>query len=80
MTVVHLNGDGTDLTKPNAHAIALLEATLERAKSGEICGVGIVALHRDNSSSWWTGGQIGTFGLLGTCDMIKYSIMEVLQS
>jgi len=80
MTVVSISGDGSDMSKPNEEIVALLEGILERAKSGDICGVGVIALHNDSASSYWIKGLIGTYGLLGVCDMVKSEIMEVLQS
>jgi len=78
MSVVSINGDHKDMSQPNSKAIGLLEDMLERAKSGEIVGVGITVLHYDHSSSWWVAGNVGTYGMLGALDMVKNELLGVL--
>jgi hypothetical protein len=77
--VVSLTGDpvpGADL-EPNAGAIALLEDLLERARAGEVIGVGAVTLHSDRLTSWHLSGRCGGYGMVGAASMLHLAVAAV---
>jgi hypothetical protein len=60
-----------DEGEPNEVLIAFLREMLERAESGEIQGVGMVALHADRTANWHVAGLVGGLALLGASTLLQ---------
>lgn len=75
-TVTSLNGGPVGVLAPNEDAIELLEDMLERAKSGDIVGVAVCALHYDAAASYSVAGLVGGYSLLGALEMAKAELIE----
>jgi hypothetical protein len=63
--VVTIYGDDCDPRIASEQVIALLEDALQRAKSGEIVGVAIAAVHFDKSTGRNAAGQYNCCSLIG---------------
>jgi 1,4-dihydroxy-2-naphthoyl-CoA synthase len=60
----------------NSAAVEVLEDALERARSGEIVGVGIVMADHDGRACFSLGGLIGGFADLGAAYTMARAIQE----
>jgi hypothetical protein len=63
--------------EPNAGAIKALEYVLERARAGEVIGVGVIALHADRLSSWRVGGLVGSHSMVGAATMLQAHLVQL---
>ena len=57
--------------------VAFLENVLERARAGEVIGVGVAALHNNFEASYAVVGGVGGYSMLGALDMIRAEIVEI---
>lgn len=67
----------TSQREPNALCISALERALEKARSGEIIGVGLVELYHDTSSNYALGGRVGSYTMLGAATMMVGRLTEI---
>ncbi len=58
----------------NDSCVKALEEALERARAGQIAGVGIVLLWPDNPSAYSLGGRIGGYTMLGAAQQLVHRI------
>ncbi|WP_454917436.1 hypothetical protein [Xanthobacter sediminis] len=75
--VVAIRGGPTGQPEPNPTCIATLEEWLERARSGEIVGVALAALHHDGVGSYAVGGRVGGYSMLGALEMACAELVKV---
>ncbi len=61
----------------NLECIEQLGGVLERAKSGEICGVALVAMNKDRTTSNLLVGHVGGFGMVGRIEMLKSTLLTL---
>jgi|WetSurMetagenome_2_1015567.scaffolds.fasta_scaffold00090_60 hypothetical protein len=72
-----LNGDVIDLRQANESVVLRLEDLLERAKSGEIIGLGVVAVYYDLATSHCTVGAVGVKAV-GEMTLMMHETMGTL--
>jgi 1,4-dihydroxy-2-naphthoyl-CoA synthase len=60
----------------NAAAVEVLEEALERARSGEVVGVGIVMADHDGRACFSLGGLIGGYADIGSAYTMAREIQE----
>ena len=75
--VVAISGGPIGTPEPNELCVTTLEDWLERARSGEIVGVSLAALHHDGLSSWAVGGKIGGHAMIGALEMARSELVKV---
>lgn len=75
--VVSISGGAVPTRDPNATCFAVLTKWLEMAKSGEIVGVAMAALHHDGCGSWAVGGTVGGYSMLGALEIAKADLLEI---
>ena len=77
--VVSLNGDPiVQPGEPQADVIEQLEAALEMARSGEIIGVVMVAVHSDECTSSCRRG-FSNRRTVGELEIVKANLVDVLR-
>jgi hypothetical protein len=69
-------GGPSTTRESNAAAVEVLEDALERARSGEIVGVGIVMADHDGRACFSLGGLIGGYADLGAAYTMARAIQE----
>lgn len=62
-------------SEPNQNCIEMLEAALERARSGETTGAVVVEQCEDNTSCWNWGGLCGSFSMIGAMQVAQASLV-----
>lgn len=75
--VTSLTGAPVPTMVPNESAIELLEEMLERARSGDVVGVCITAVHADKCGSYCMAGLVGGYSILGALEMAKAELIDV---
>lgn len=79
--VHHILGDYELLDgKPNEKFVMMLEAMLERAKSGDIVGMGAVIMHPDMKASYVLGGTVGGYSMVGALQVLEKELVDVATS
>lgn len=63
--------------EPNEELIAALERWLDAARSGEVQGMGFVALHADMVSSRDIAGVLGGYGMIGAAFALAGDLQAV---
>lgn len=72
-----LFGNTTVDHEPNATCIAECKRLLEAAQAGEVVGVAVVRLHKDNMASYSLAGIAGGFSMLGAAEMVKSELVMI---
>lgn len=75
--IVEIYG-GVAKQEPNLATIAALEEALERAKAGEVVGVGIVYLEHDGAGGYMLSGRVGGFSMLGASQIMSAELTRVV--
>jgi hypothetical protein len=75
--ITSINGATISTGEPNEIAVRMLEDALERAKSGDLVGVGIVMRHSDGCGSFSLGGSVGGYSMLGALEMVRDQIVSL---
>lgn len=78
--VVAVFGGPKHKPEVNEGAIQAIEALLEKARSGEVIGVVLVALHHDRLTSYLTGGFVGSYSMIGGLEVAKSELIEVCRN
>lgn len=78
--VTSLFGGPTGERTVNEIAVAALEELLEKARSGEIVGIAVAALHYDGCGSFQLAGRVGGYSMLGALDEAHSRVMEIVKS
>lgn len=78
--VTSLFGGPTGERTVNELAVAALEEWLAKARSGEIVGVAVAALHCDGLGSCQLAGRVGGYSMLGALDDAHSQVMEIVKS
>lgn len=71
--------DGAPLPQPgqpNERAVDLLRRLLEQAESGKIIGVSAAVLHDDKWATYYVGGMVGGFSMLGAVDCMHHELVK----
>lgn len=77
--VSHIFGGPTGERDVNYRVVSLLEDLLERAHSGEIVGVSVCALSFDGCGSYWLGGKVGGYSMLGAMDVARSDLVDLIR-
>ena len=75
--VKSLFGGPSGAPEPNERCIALLEEWLEMAKAGEIVGVAMAGLCRDNCARNALAGMVGGYSMIGALETAKAELIDV---
>lgn len=75
--ITSINGATISTGEPNQIAVKVLEEALERARSGDLVGVGIVIRHSDGCASFTLGGSVGGYSMLGALEMVRDEIVSL---
>jgi len=70
-----INVFGEPLSESCDDVVELLERALEKARSGEICGVALAYNHVDNASSFGWAGTV-SHGVLGALSRLQHQFMD----
>ena len=65
--------------EPQPLLVEFLEELLERARSGELQGLGTVSFWRDRTTSWTHRGLAGSFSQVGAAAMLQKHLMEATE-
>lgn len=78
--VVPLRGDAVihPGMEVNPNVVTCLEDLLQRARSGEICGVAVAYQFTDKSTNITTGGE-GTRSMVGAIEALKIFVMRAIE-
>ena len=76
--VVSLNCVAPATVPADPHIVAVLEDMLERAKSGDIIGIGFAALHSDGTASNSICGAVESHGLIGALAVAQFRASEAI--
>lgn len=60
---------------PNDSAIAVLEAALSRARSGDTIGALVIEQAADKSACWDWGGVLGSYSLVGAVKVALHNLL-----
>ena len=77
MKVVSLTGDEISPGEVNAKAVEVAEELLARARSGDVVGISAVMLHSDRGTSYFHGGCVGGYSMLGAVEMLRAELVAV---
>ncbi len=77
--IASIHGYRAPMREPNERCIKALEDVLERAKSGEIVGVGIVCLYHDNFGSYHIAGTVGGYSMLGAATVLANKLAAIVE-
>lgn len=78
--VTSLHGGEIPTGEPNAGCVAKLKELLERAEAGDITGIVCAALHNDKTASFSIAGMVGPYSLLGSVEMAKDRLIELMRA
>jgi len=74
-----LRGGLTGELQVYEHCVSVLEETLIRARSGDVCGVVVIMLHHDRLASYQMGGMIQGYAILGAAEIAKSGLAEIVK-
>jgi hypothetical protein len=79
MSIVSMNGtEIPDVGCPNELAIECLEKILEQAKSGEIKGVCVATMNKDDIASYMAYGATGGYSMIGALSIMQQELTEAM--
>ena len=77
--VISLNGGPLGKPQPNADCIRALEDWLEKARSGQIIGVGMVGLGFNDTGQWAVAGVVGGFSMVGALEIVRDELVKIVR-
>ena len=78
--VASLHGGEIMRGEPNAGCVAKLRELLERAEAGDITGIVCASLHSDKTASFAIAGMVGPYAMLGSVEMAKDRLIELMRA
>lgn len=75
--VVSLTGAPTGEREPNQICIEYVEALLEKARSGEVVGVGVVEFHCNGKALDNMAGRVGGAEMVGAAQVMAYRLTKI---